>query len=106
MQTITALLFNDFETLDLFGPVQMLGGLAETYRLQYASITGGIISNHHGIKVDTVAIDNLAYTTDILLIVGGPGTRQLVNDSDFLQALFVQAKQATWVLSICTGSAL
>lgn len=106
MQTVTALVFNDFETLDLFGPVEMFGSLSEDYRLQFASLSGGIISNHHGVKLHTLALDELTAATDILLIVGGPGTRQLVHDSPFLQALEHLTHSATWVLSVCTGSAL
>ena len=31
MQHITALVFDEFETLDLFGPVEMLGSLKANY---------------------------------------------------------------------------
>lgn len=106
MQTITALVFDDFETLDLFGPIEMFGSLSEFYRLQFASLTGGIIHNQHNVSLQTIAVNALDYQTDILLIVGGPGTRQLVNDHQFLQTLKVLANNADWVLSVCTGSAL
>lgn len=76
MQTITALLFDNFETLDLFGPIQMFGSLPEHYRIQYSSLLGGVISNNHGIAIQTTAIAELDYSTVILLIVGGMGTRQ------------------------------
>lgn len=106
MQTITALLFDNFETLDLFGPVEIFGSLPEHYRLQYASITGGLIGNKHGVALQTIAVTELAYKTDILLIVGGMGTRQLVEDETYLEVLTSFSDQATWVMSVCTGSAL
>ena len=106
MQTLTALLFDNFETLDLFGPIEMFGSLPEHYRIQYSSLSGGIISNKHGVAIQTVAIADLDYKTDILLVVGGMGTRPLVADTVFLQALVSLAEQAKWVLSVCTGSAL
>ncbi len=106
MQTLTALLFDNFETLDLFGPVEMFGSLPEHYRLQYASLTGGIISNKHGVAIQTLAIADLDGATDILLVVGGMGTRPLIEDRLFLQTLVVLAENAQWVLSVCTGSAL
>ncbi len=106
MQTLTALLFDNFETLDLFGPIQMFGSLPEHYRIQYGSLLGGVISNNHGIAIQTTAIAELDYSTVILLIVGGMGTRQVVKDSEFLQALVSLNTQADWVLSVCTGSAL
>lgn len=71
MQTLTALLFDDFETLDLFGPIEMFGCLPEHYRLQFASLNGGIIHSKHGVAMQTVAVSELAHQTDILLMVGG-----------------------------------
>lgn len=106
MQTLTALLFDNFETLDLFGPIEMFGCLPEHYRLQFASITGGMIYNQHGVVLQTIAVADLDYRTDILLIVGGQGARQLVNDTQFLETLTMLADSADWILSVCTGSAL
>lgn len=106
MQTITALVFENYETLDLFGPVEMLGHLPELYHIQFASLTGGIIDNHHGVALDTTAVAELKRPTDILLIVGGRGTRQQVEEEAFLQALTTLASNASWILSVCTGSAL
>ncbi|SUD89859.1 DJ-1/PfpI family protein [Psychrobacter phenylpyruvicus] len=106
MQHITALVFNDFETLDLFGPVEMLGSLKDNYSFQFCSIDGGLINSVHGVPLATTAIADLPNPTDILLVVGGFGTRQLVEDSQFLETLRNLANEADWVLSVCTGSAL
>ena len=106
MQTLTALVFDDFETLDLFGPIELFGSLPNDFRIQFASMKGGIIHNHHGVALQTVAVAELAQQTNILLVVGGEGTRPLINDSKFLQTLTTLADNADWVLSVCTGSAL
>ncbi|WP_201624617.1 DJ-1/PfpI family protein [Psychrobacter immobilis] len=106
MQTLTALVFDDFETLDLFGPIELFGSLPNDFRIQFASMKGGIIHNHHGVALQTVAVAELAQQTNILLVVGGKGTRPLINDSKFLQNLTTLADNADWVLSVCTGSAL
>lgn len=106
MQTLTALLFDDFETLDLFGPIEMFGCLPEHYRIQFASMTGSVTRSKHGVAMQTVAIAKLEHQTDILLIVGGMGTRQQVNNTAFLQTLTTLVHEADWVLSVCTGSAL
>ena len=106
MQTLTALVFDDFETLDLFGPIELFGSLPNEFRIQFASMKGGIIHNHHGVALQTVAVAELAHQTDILLVVGGKGTRPLINDAHFLQTLTTLADNADWVLSVCTGSAL
>ncbi|MGP9689309.1 DJ-1/PfpI family protein [Psychrobacter sp. AOP22-C1-C5] len=106
MHTLTALLFDDFETLDLFGPIEMFGRLPDHYRMQFASMTGSITSSKHGVAMQTIAVAELEHPTDILLIVGGMGTRKQVNNDLFLQTLATLADQADWVLSVCTGSAL
>lgn len=106
MNTITALLFDDFETLDLFGPIEMFGSMPEHYRIQFASMTGGIIRSKHGVAMQTTAVAELEDQTDILLVPGGMGTRQLVHNKPFLQILTALVEQADWVLSVCTGSAL
>lgn len=106
MQTLTALVFDDFETLDLFGPIELFGSLPNEFHIQFASMKGGIIHNHHGVALQTVAVAELAHQTNILLVVGGKGTRPLINDSHFLQTLTMLADNADWVLSVCTGSAL
>ena len=77
MQTLTALVFDNFETLDLYGVIEMFGRLPEHYRIQFTSLSGGVIHNQHNITLTTTAIDNLEYPTDILLVIGGQGTRQL-----------------------------
>ena len=106
MQTLTALVFDNFETLDLFGPIEMFGCLPEHYRIQFASITGGIIHNLHGVALKTIAVAELEHQTDILLVVGGKGTRQVIDNDQFLQTLTQLSDSADWVLSVCTGSAL
>ena len=106
MHTITALVFDDFETLDLFGPVEMFGSLPEHYRIQFASMAGGVIHSKHGVAMQTTATAALAHETDIVLVPGGFGTRELVYDLSFLQTLTTLTHQADWVLSVCTGSAL
>ena len=106
MHTITALVFDDFETLDLFGPIEMFGSLPEHYRIQFTSMAGGIIRSKHGVLMQTVAVSELAHQTDIVLVPGGLGTRQLVYNPSFLQTLTILTDEADWVLSVCTGSAL
>ena len=106
MHTLTALLFDDFETLDLFGPIEMFGCLPEHYQLQFVSMTGGLIYNKHGVSIQTISVIDIQYQTDILLVVGGIGTRQKALDPLFLQTLTMLVDRADWVLSVCTGSAL
>ena len=56
-------------------------------------------------EIITNSIDK-AEENAVLVIPGGRGTRTLVNDGRFLKCIFKSAKEAKYVLSICTGSAL
>lgn len=101
---VDILLFDDFETLDAFGPVEVLGKIEE-YKLRYYSLNGGIVVSAQGTPILTEQID-LISKGGILLIPGGKGTRTLVHDIVFLQKLKEVAELSSYCLSVCTGSAL
>lgn len=101
---VNILLFPDFETLDAFGPVEVLGCIEE-YKLHYISVPSGMITSRQGIKVLTEdIIDTDPY--GILLIPGGQGTRSLVNNNEFIEKLSDIAMKSKYCLTVCTGSAL
>ena len=99
------ILFDDFETIDAFGPVEVIGKLPKEYSLAYHSLQGGIIKSSQHTPVDTLSFVE-ADTSGVLLIPGGMGTRSLINDVDFNKQLKVLAEKASYVLTVCTGSAL
>ena len=59
---------------------------------------GPVVVAEHGIKDD--------FDFDILLVPGGGGTRTLVADPDFINALSAACERADVVASVCTGAAL
>lgn len=99
-----ALVFEDFETLDLFGPVELLAGIP-AIDFSYQSLNGGLVRNRQGVELLTQPLE-LADPVDMLLLPGGRGTRTLVENEIFLTSLGQLAGQASFVLSVCTGSAL
>lgn len=101
---INILLFNNFETLDIFGPIEILGQI-EDYQIHYYSEDGGVIINAQNLKIVTKPISS-ADESGILVIPGGMGTRELVNNVTFLNKLKSIAEKSTYCLSICTGSAV
>lgn len=101
---INILLFNNFETLDIFGPIEILGQVEE-YQIHYYSEFGGVITNAQNLKILTEPI-SLADKSGILVIPGGMGTRELVNNVSFLNKIKSIADKSTYCLSICTGSAV
>jgi putative intracellular protease/amidase len=103
---VDILLFDKFETLDVFGPVEIFGKLPEIFKLNLISEDGGIIESSQKVRVDT----NL-YTRDdgdlkILFVPGGSGTREKVNDNNFINFIENMSKEAKYIISVCTGSAL
>ncbi len=102
--TIRCLLFDDFETLDLFGPVEIFGRMPE-YRMSYISAEGGRVTSAQGVQLETEPLTSGA-AGDILLVPGGQGTRKVSLDSGFTAALRTLAEESLWCLTVCTGSAL
>ena len=101
---VNCLLFDDFELLDLFGPVEVLGNIKE-YAVKYFSMNGGIVNGRLNAKIATENIAALM-PDGILVLPGGRGTRTLVDDAAFTGKLRSVAEESSWCLTICTGSAL
>lgn len=101
---VNVLLFSEFETLDAFGPVEILGRL-EKCQLRFVSANGGIITSRQGVPIITEAWENVDFS-GILLVPGGQGTRHLINDNTFIARLSDIALQSQYCLAVCTGSAL
>lgn len=100
------ILFPDFETLDVFGPVEIFGK-AEGSEIKFYSFEGGTIKNRDSVRIDTKPIDQLHIEeTDILFIPGGMGARIKVGNKKFIDKLRSLAEQSQYVLTVCTGSAL
>lgn len=101
---ILALVFDDYETLDLHGPVEMLGHMSHV-QIQLVGAKS-IIRSYQGPKVVTDISMEQVTPCDLLIVPGGIGTRTLVEDSELLSWLQAQEKVSKKVFSICTGSAL
>ncbi|NME10792.1 DJ-1/PfpI family protein [Paraclostridium bifermentans] len=101
---VNVLLFDKFETLDAFGPVEILSQIKD-FKINYISKDGAVVHSYQGFKVITEDIKSID-KNGILVIPGGIGVRDLVNDTDFLNMLKHLAEESRFCLSICTGSAL
>jgi transcriptional regulator GlxA family with amidase domain len=105
MQYVNVLLYANFTALDAFGPAEVFAQLKDQYTIRYFSVSGGPIANSIGAMMETNSIDKFDHP-DILLIPGGLGSRQLVEDNSFLYVLRKLAEASAEVLCVCTGSAL
>lgn len=103
---VGVLLFNNFETLDVFGPVEILGRLTDLYSIHFYSQQGGIINNAHGVAMQTEKLDAIHAGIDIFLIPGGYGTRVEINNIALIDAIRDISAKSNYVFTVCTGTAL
>lgn len=103
---VSVLLFTDFETLDVFGPVEILGRLKEKYTVQFYSLHGGLVRNQHGVAVHTEKLNEIHNGTGIFIIPGGYGTRIEVDNTQLIDAIRQISASSEYVLTVCTGTAL
>lgn len=103
---VAVLLFEDFETLDVFGPVEIFGRLVDLYSVRFYSLNGGQIKNKHGVSILTEKLETINDNVDIFLIPGGFGTRKEVENKFLIDTIRQISTFSSFVLTVCTGSAL
>lgn len=75
--------------------------------MQFYSLNGGLISNKHGVTIQTQPFQAIEINSQSILVVpGGIVTFELIKNQKFLDELKTLASQSGSVLSICTGSSL
>lgn len=103
---VAVLLFDNFETLDVFGPVEIFGRLTEEYQVSFYSLSGGLIENTHGVSILKKTLADIQNGVDIFLIPGGYGTRVEVNRVLLIDKIREISALSKYVLTVCTGIAL
>lgn len=103
---IACVLFDGFETLDLFGPVELFGMHEDAFKMRLVAETPGPVTSAQGWQALAEAGFDDAVQYDILLVPGGAGTRREIDNPALLTWLHRQATGAQFVTSVCTGSAL
>ena len=103
---IAFIMFNDYETLDVFGPAEIFGRLVDLYSLKFYSLKGGLITNRHQVPIMTEKLENIESKPEIVLIPGGLGTRKEVENSQLINQIKELSQSSDYVLTVCTGSAL
>ncbi len=103
---VGVLLFDNFETLDVFGPVEVFGILKEYYQISFYSQHGGIVKNTHGVAIESWPLSNIIESVDIFLIPGGFRTRKEIDNRSLIDSIKQISETSKYVLTVCTGSAL
>ncbi|MFC8916483.1 DJ-1/PfpI family protein [Streptomyces sp. NPDC047821] len=101
---IAFVLYPGFTALDAVGPFELISHLpgAETV---FVAKDSGPVRNDQG-NLALVADRTFAEvpSPDILLVPGGPETREAVKDQELLEWLRAADATSTWTTSVCTGS--
>lgn len=103
---IATVLFEGFELLDVFGPLEIFGMLPEQFTMSLVGPLAGPVRSSHGPRVVADFSYHDAPPADVVLVPGGIGNRTLFNDKAFLAWLAEWASSAELVASVCTGSVM
>lgn len=102
-KTIGILLFPGFETLDVYGPVQMWGRLPD-HDIMMVTQDGGPVVSSQGLATLVSHSFTSAPQFDILMVPGGLGTRTQVENETLLEFVRRQDRGSEWTVSVCTGA--
>jgi len=105
-RTLGVVLFPGFELLDVFGPLEAFGNLPGAFRIVMVAKTAGPVASAQGPRA--MADHGFADCPplDVILVPGGIGTRESVDDPAVLGWLARRATEAEAVTSVCTGAAV
>jgi len=98
--------FEGFELLDVFGPLEMFGSLRDQVQIVMLAERSGQIASSAGPAVVVDASFANAPSLDVLMIPGGIGTRREVDNKSFIGSVKALAQATPHVASICTGAAI
>ena len=108
---VVVVLFPRFQILDAAGPIaafEIATRFSEgAYEIRLASITGGMIASSAGVAMPTEKLLALRLTSiDTLMIVGGQGTAEAMNDAGLRKALQRAHGRVRRLSSVCSGAFL
>jgi cyclohexyl-isocyanide hydratase len=102
-RTIGMLIFPRLTQLDMTGPYEVLARLPDTI-VHLVSHTLDPVRTDRGMMiVPTITYEDCPQL-DVVMVPGGPGQQDLMEDAVVLEFLQRQARGAKYVTSVCTGS--
>lgn len=106
MRTMAAFVFPGFQTLDFFGPVEMLGGFRDEIDLITVAQMPDPVPSRHGqrICIDRVLSEGADY--DLLFIPGGDSALEVAQDAAAMAWITDACATAERVMAVCTGTVL
>ena len=104
MRKMAALVFPGFQTLDYFGPIEMLGGFREEIEVVTAATTLDPVPSRHGQRIvpDRTLAESRDY--ELLFIPGGDSALEAAKDAAFMEWIAAVSERAERVMAVCTGT--
>ncbi|MEV5101950.1 GlxA family transcriptional regulator [Streptomyces massasporeus] len=107
-RTVLAVLFDDLQSLDVTGPLEVFAGADRispgAYRIRTASLDGTPVRTTSGLTLVPDESLTGARDPDILLVPGGPGS--LRPDPRLVDWVRERGPRAARLVSVCTGAAV
>jgi len=97
------LIFPELTQLDMTGPYEVLARLPNTKVLLVAH-TMAPVKTDRGMQIVPSITFAQCPQLDLVMVPGGPGQQQLMEDAVVIEFLQRQARGAKYVTSVCTGS--
>lgn len=105
-RTLGLLLFPGFEALDAYGPIELWGNMQQHVQIVTISANRGPVTSTQGLKtMADYGYDDTPHL-DLLVVPGGMGAFQLIQDMPTLKWLREKAKEAEIIMSVCNGATL
>ena len=103
---VAVLLYDRFTALDAVGPYDVLGRIPGAQVTFVAAEPGPVRTEQRSLALVADAPMREYPHPDIVVVPGGFGTRDLLEDEDILGWLREAHEQTKWTTSVCTGSLL
>jgi cyclohexyl-isocyanide hydratase len=100
---VVFVLFPKLTLLDLVAPYEAFARLKECH-VHLASAGGESVADTWGFAVKPTISFEAALPADVLVVPGGPGQIEAIDEGPVLDFVRRQGAHAKWVTSVCTGS--
>jgi cyclohexyl-isocyanide hydratase len=103
MRRVGMLIFPRLTQLDMTGPYEVLARLPDT-TVDLVAATRAPVTTDRGMQIVPTTTYAECPPLDVVMVPGGPGQQDLMEDAQALGFLRRQAASAQFITSVCTGS--
>lgn len=105
-RVLAAVLYEDFELLDLYGPLEMFGSIGPELKIVTVAREAGAVRSAQGPSTVAEFSFEECPAVDLILVPGGIGTVAALSEPGIAAFLEERVPKAEATMSVCTGSAI